>query len=181
MNNQDLLVVRGLKKYFAIGGGFLRGSSVFLKAVDGVDLTVKSGETFGLVGESGCGKTTLGRCILRLEEPTGGRIFFDGRDMMAYDRRQLQAARRDMQIIFQDPYSSLNPRKKVRRLIGEAYAVHKTLPKKNREQRVNELASLVGIRPEQIDRYPHEFSGRPAPADLCGPCAGAEPQTDYCR
>jgi oligopeptide transport system ATP-binding protein len=159
MNNQDLLVVQGLKKYFAIGGGFLRGNPLFVKAVDGVDLTVKSGETFGLVGESGCGKTTLGRCILRLEEPTGGRIFFDGRDMLAYDRRQLQATRRDMQIIFQDPYSSLNPRKKVRRLIGEAFTVHKTLPKKVREQRVNELANLVGIRPEQIDRFPHEFSG----------------------
>lgn len=159
MNNPDLLVVQGLKKYFAIGGGFLRGNQLFLKAVDGVDLAVKSGETFGLVGESGCGKTTLGRCILRLEEPTEGRIFFDGRDVAAYDRRQLQAARRDMQIIFQDPYSSLNPRKKVRRIIGEAFTVHKTLPKKKREQRVNELANLVGIRPEQIDRYPHEFSG----------------------
>ncbi len=159
MRNQDLLVVQGLKKYFAIGGGFLRGNPIFLKALDGVDLSVKSGETFGLVGESGCGKTTLGRCILRLEDPTEGRIFFDGRDILACDRRQLQAARRDMQIIFQDPYSSLNPRKKVRRIIGEAFTVHRTLSKKEREQRVNELANLVGIRPEQIDRYPHEFSG----------------------
>jgi len=137
----------------------LRGSPLFLKAVDGVDLKVKSGETFGLVGESGCGKTTLGRCVLRLEDCTEGRIFFDGRDILGCDRRQLHAARRDMQIIFQDPYSSLNPRKKVRRIIGEAFTVHKALPKKEREQRVNELAELVGIRPEQIDRYPHEFSG----------------------
>jgi oligopeptide transport system ATP-binding protein len=159
MKNKDLLVIRDLKKYFAIGGGFLRGNPIFLKAVDGVDLTVKSGETFGLVGESGCGKTTLGRCVIRLEEPTAGRIFFDGRDILACDRRQLQAARKDLQIIFQDPYSSLNPRKKVRRIIGEGFTVHKMLSKKERERRVNELAGLVGLRPEQIDRYPHEFSG----------------------
>ena len=159
MNNQALLTVQGLKKYFAIGGGFLRGKSVFLKAVDGVDITVKQGETFGLVGESGCGKTTLGRCILRLEDPTEGRIFFEDQDILAYDRHQLQAARRNMQVIFQDPYSSLNPRKKVSRIIGEGFAVHKSLSKKETRERVNELANLVGIRPEQIDRYPHEFSG----------------------
>ena len=159
MHNHDLLTIQGLKKYFAIGGGFLRGKSVFLKAVDGVDITVKQGETFGLVGESGCGKTTLGRCILRLEDPTEGRIFFEDQDILAYDRDQLQAARRNMQVIFQDPYSSLNPRKKVRRIIGEGFAVHKSISKKETRERVNELANLVGIRPEQIDRYPHEFSG----------------------
>jgi oligopeptide/dipeptide ABC transporter ATP-binding protein len=159
MNNQSLLTVQGLKKYFAIGGGFLRNKPVFLKAVDGVDITVKQGETFGLVGESGCGKTTLGRCILRLEDPTEGRIFFEDQDILVYDRHQLQAARRNMQVIFQDPYSSLNPRKKVRRIIGEGFSVHKSLSKKKSRDRVNELANLVGIRPEQIDRYPHEFSG----------------------
>lgn len=159
MNNQGLLTVQGLKKYFAIGGGFLHGKPALLKAVDGVDLVVKQGETFGLVGESGCGKTTLGRCILRLEDPTEGRIFFEDQDILAYDRHQLQAARRNMQVIFQDPYSSLNPRKKVRRIIGEGFSVHKSLSKKESLERVNELANLVGIRPEQIDRYPHEFSG----------------------
>jgi oligopeptide/dipeptide ABC transporter ATP-binding protein len=159
MNNQELLSVQGLKKYFTIGGGFLRGKPVFLKAVAGVDITVKQGETFGLVGESGCGKTTLGRCILRLEDPTEGRIFFEDRDILAYDRHQLQAARKNMQVIFQDPYSSLNPRKKVSRIIGEVFAVHKMLSKKESRERVKELANLVGIRPEQIDRYPHEFSG----------------------
>jgi peptide/nickel transport system ATP-binding protein/oligopeptide transport system ATP-binding protein len=159
MNNRELLTVRGLKKYFAIGGGFLRGKPIFLKAVDGVDITVKRGETFGLVGESGCGKTTLGRCILRLEDPTEGRIFFEDQDILAYDRHQLQAARKNMQVIFQDPYSSLNPRKKVSRIIGESFSVHKSLSKREGRERVNELANLVGIRPEQIDRYPHEFSG----------------------
>jgi len=159
MNNDNLLTLEGIKKHFVMGGGFLRGEPSFLRAVDGVDLSVKRGETFGLVGESGCGKTTLGRCILRLEEPTEGRVLFEERDIMGYGRRELRALRRDMQIIFQDPYSSLNPRKKVRRIIGEAFSVHKMLSKGERRDRVEELANLVGIRPEQIDRFPHEFSG----------------------
>jgi oligopeptide transport system ATP-binding protein len=159
MNNDNLLTLEGIKKHFVMGGGFLSGEPSFLKAVDGVDLGIKRGETFGLVGESGCGKTTLGRCILRLEESTEGRVLFEGRDIMSYGRRELRTLRRDMQIVFQDPYSSLNPRKKVRRIIGEAYAVHKMLTREERRNRVEELANLVGIRPEQIDRFPHEFSG----------------------
>jgi len=159
MNNDNLLTLEGVKKHFVMGGGFLHGEPSSLRAVDGVDLGVKRGETFGLVGESGCGKTTLGRCILRLEEPTEGRVLFEGRDIMGYGRHELRMLRRDMQIIFQDPYSSLNPRKKVRRIIGEAFAVHKMLTKGERRDRVQELANLVGIRPEQIDRFPHEFSG----------------------
>ena len=159
MNNEDLLILEGVEKHFTIGGGFLRGEASVLRAVDCVDLSIKRGETFGLVGESGCGKSTLARCILRLEEPTKGRVFFQGQDITRYSRCELRAARRNMQIIFQDPYSSLNPRKKVRRIIGEAFTVYRMLSKKERRDRVAELANLVGIRPEQIDRYPHEFSG----------------------
>jgi oligopeptide transport system ATP-binding protein len=159
MNKADLLILEALEKHFIIGGGFLRANAAVLRAVDGVDLSIKRGETFGLVGESGCGKSTLARCILRLEEPTKGRVLFEGQDILRYRRGELQAARRDMQIVFQDPYSSLNPRKKVRRIIGEAFSVHKMLSKRERRARVEELANLVGIRPEQIDRYPHEFSG----------------------
>jgi len=158
MDNDNFLVVKNLKKYFPLGGGF-RKVTAYIKAVNGVDLVVKKGETLGLVGESGCGKTTLGRCILRLEKPTKGQLFFENKDIMSYDRRSLKQFRRDMQVIFQDPYSSLNPRRKVGQIIGEAFAIHGILYGKERLERVKELLNIVGLLPEHINRYPHEFSG----------------------
>jgi len=159
MDNHDLLVVKNLKKYFPVSGGFLGKTTAYIKAVNGVDLAIKRGETLGLVGESGCGKTTIGRCILRLEEPTEGQLFFENEDIMTYDRTRLSQLRRDMQIIFQDPYSSLNPRRRVGQTIGEAFAIHGMLTAQERQERVKELMDIVGLLPEHINRYPHEFSG----------------------
>jgi oligopeptide/dipeptide ABC transporter ATP-binding protein len=130
-----------------------------VKAVDGVSLTIREGETVGLVGESGCGKTTFGRAILRLEEPTSGEVYFRGRDILAYSRNEMQALRREMQIIFQDPFSSLNPRKSVAQIIGEPLRVHGVKSRAQRDQRVLELLEVVGLRKEHMRRYPHQFSG----------------------
>jgi oligopeptide transport system ATP-binding protein len=130
-----------------------------VKAVDGVSLTIDEGETVGLVGESGCGKTTFGRAILRLEEPTSGEIFFQGKRILGYSRNEMQALRREMQIIFQDPFSSLNPRKTVGQIIGEPLRVHGVKSRQERDQRVLELMEVVGLRKEQMRRYPHQFSG----------------------
>jgi oligopeptide/dipeptide ABC transporter ATP-binding protein len=157
--NKTLLRVENLKKYFPVTSGFLKRSTVYLKAVDGVNLSIKTGETWGLVGESGCGKSTLGRCILRLEEPTEGRIFFENENILSYDRKALQGIRRNMQIIFQDPYSSLNPRKNVRQIVGEAFEVHGIVSKKERETQIRQLLELVGLTLDHLNRYPHEFSG----------------------
>ena len=159
MDHDDLLHAKNLKKYFALGGGFLGGPKAHIRAVDGVDLRVRRGETFGLVGESGCGKTTLGRCILRLEEPTQGRVFFEGRDILECKQHELRVLRRRMQMIFQDPFSSLNPRKRIGLLIGEGLTIHGMLRRGDREARVEALMNLVGLRPEQMHRFPHEFSG----------------------
>ena len=124
MDNNEFLSVKRLKKYFFSEKGFLKTAELPVKAVDGVDITVKKGETVGLVGESGCGKTTIGRCILRLEEPTEGEVYFEGKNILSHDPKTMETLRRDMQIIFQDPYSSLNPRRTVGKIVGEGLVIH---------------------------------------------------------
>lgn len=160
MNKNDLLVeVKNLRKFFPVRTHFLSREKLFVQAVNNVSLTIKRGETLGLVGESGCGKSTLGRLILRLEEPTSGEISFEGENILQFNAERLRQMRRQMQIIFQDPYSSLNPRKTVGSIIGEPLVIHKIGTKKEQEERVRYLMEVVGLRPEHINRYPHEFSG----------------------
>jgi len=130
-----------------------------VKAVDDVTFTIQRGETFGLVGESGCGKTTTGRAILRLIEPDSGEVRFEGTDLLKLNPEQLRQQRRDMQIVFQDPYASLNPRMRIRSIVGEPFAIHKTLRGAEREEQVAELLKVVGLDTSALDRYPHEFSG----------------------
>jgi oligopeptide transport system ATP-binding protein len=153
-----LVEVRHLVKQFTRRDGFLARPSV-VRAVNDVSFTVDEGETFGLVGESGSGKTTTGRCMLRLIEPTAGEVLFRGQNVLAFSREQLRLARRDMQIVFQDPYSSLNPRMCIRSIVEEPLIIHKMGKSAERRDRVVELIRLVGLDPAQLDRYPHEFSG----------------------
>ena len=154
-----MLDIRGLKKYFTLGGDFSSGSRGVVRAIDGVDLQIYRGETLGLVGESGCGKTTLGRTIMRLEEPTEGEIIFKGEDILQYSGRELKNFRKKVQLIFQDPYTSLNPRKNAGSIVGEAFLVHKLARGKEREEKTARLMEVVGLTREQMSRYPHEFSG----------------------
>jgi oligopeptide/dipeptide ABC transporter ATP-binding protein len=154
-----LLEVRGLTKYFPVRGGFLHRVTAQVRAVDGVDFIIEQGRTLGLVGESGCGKSTLGRAILRLHEPTSGQVLLEGEDFTALSRDALIAERRRMQIIFQDPFASLSPRRTVAQIIREPLDVHKIGSPDERDQRVIELLDIVGMGPEVRDRYPHEFSG----------------------
>jgi len=154
-----LLEARDIVKHYPILGGVLMRQVASVKAVDGVSLTIGEGETVGLVGESGCGKTTFGRTILRLEEPTAGEILFQGRSILGHSRNEMQALRREMQIIFQDPFSSLNPRKTVGQIVGEPLLVHGVKSRQERDQRVLELLEVVGLRKEHMRRYPHQFSG----------------------
>jgi len=152
-----LVVVDNLVKEF--GGTSLFRKSTPMRAVNNVSFAIERGEMFGLVGESGSGKTTTGRCILRLIEPTSGRVSFDGKDVLALGARDLRAARRNFQIVFQDPYSSLNPRMRVGAIVEEPLVIHKIGTKADRQSRARELFELVGLSPEQLQRYPHEFSG----------------------
>jgi oligopeptide transport system ATP-binding protein len=154
-----LVEVRNLVKHFPITGGVFLREVASVKAVDGVDLAIKQGETVGLVGESGCGKSTLGRLILRLEEPTSGEILFQGESILGYDRKRMRTLRKEMQIIFQDPFSSLNPRKNVSHIVGEPLYVHGMKNRREREARVLELLEVVGLQREHMRRYPHQFSG----------------------
>jgi len=156
---RTLVATERLTKYFPVKRGLFQDQEV-LRAVHNVSLRVRRGETMGLVGESGCGKSTLGRLILRLVEPTYGRVVYDGRDIVPLGAKDMRPLRRKMQIIFQDPYSSLNPRMNVREIVGEALTVHKLVASKQEEEdRVAELLRKVGMRPEVMGRYPHEFSG----------------------
>jgi peptide/nickel transport system ATP-binding protein len=158
--SETLLRVTNLVKQFPIKGGLLKREVERVHAVDGVSFDIATGETLGLVGESGCGKSTTGRCILRLIEPTSGEVWFEGKDVTALDRRELRRLRRDMQIIFQDPFASLNPRMTIGAIIGEALIVHK-LAKNAADfrERVAALLENVGLNPDYMRRYPHEFSG----------------------
>ncbi|MBC8281632.1 MAG: dipeptide ABC transporter ATP-binding protein [Chloroflexi bacterium] len=156
-----LLEVKNLQMHFPVGSGFLsRKPTGYVKAVDGVDFTVKRGETLGLVGESGCGKTTTGRCILQLYKPTGGQVIFEGQDLTTLGSKEMRAMRREMQVIFQDPYSSLNPRMTAGNIIGEPLIVHGLVNSKQEyREKVADLLQNVGLNPYMADRFPHEFSG----------------------
>jgi oligopeptide transport system ATP-binding protein len=158
-NGKILLDVRHLKKYYPVLGGIMRRQVGSVKAVDDVSFFIHEGETLGLVGESGCGKTTTGRAILRLQQPTAGEVYFEGTDIVKLPASELKPLRRKMQIIFQDPYSSLNPLMPVGDIIGESLLAHGVKNRKEREEIVQYYLKKVGLRPEYVRRYPHEFSG----------------------
>jgi oligopeptide transport system ATP-binding protein len=158
-DQQALLQVKGLRKYFDVSGGLFRSGKSYLKAVDGISFEIRKGETFGLVGESGCGKSTTGRTIIRLYEPTGGEVIFDGKDISILPQKDLTPYRKRIQMIFQDPYASLNGRMTVTDIVGEGIQTHKLATGGERQARIYDLLTRVGLKREHADRYPHEFSG----------------------
>jgi len=157
--NDPLLTVSDLKVWFPVASGVMQRTVGHVHAVDGVDLEIRAGETLGLVGESGCGKSTLGRAAIRLLKPTGGTVHFKGEDITSIRGEHLRALRREMAMIFQDPYASLDPRQTVGDIIGEPIDVHGLAKGKERQDRIRELLRVVGMNPRFADRYPHEFSG----------------------
>jgi oligopeptide transport system ATP-binding protein len=159
MSTAALVEARGLRKYFPVSGGLFGRARAWVRAVEDVSLAIQPGETLGLVGESGCGKSTLGRLLLRLIEPSAGDVLFEGRSLLAVPPRELRALRRHMQIVFQDPYGSLNPRMRVKTIVGEGLVIHGIGTRRERHERVRELLAMVGLAPEAEERYPHEFSG----------------------
>ncbi|MGJ3507482.1 ABC transporter ATP-binding protein [Enemella sp. A6] len=160
MTGEVILSAQDLVKHYPIRKGVLRRTVGHVKAVDGVTFDLHKGETLGIVGESGCGKSTLGRLLVQLEQPTSGGVVFDGDDMFAVSGSALRKLRRNIQVVFQDPYTSLNPRKTVGDIVGEPFDIHPdVVPRGGRRKRVQELLDLVGLNPEHINRYPHQFSG----------------------
>jgi oligopeptide/dipeptide ABC transporter ATP-binding protein len=156
---ENFLEVKNLKKYFPLEDTFLIGSKSYIRAVDGVNFSLARGEAFGLVGESGCGKSTVARCILRLIDSTEGQIFFDGRDICQFTQGQFRPLRKDIQIIFQDPFSSLNPRMRIREIVSEPLDAHGMAKGNEKEEIVASLLEKVGLKPDHMGRFPHEFSG----------------------
>ncbi|GAB3792741.1 ABC transporter ATP-binding protein [Virgibacillus kimchii] len=156
---KELLKVTDLEQHFPIKGGFFGRTINHVKAVDGISFTIHEGEALSIVGESGCGKSTTGRAILRLDEPTGGQVEFKGEDLLSFNKKRMNKTRKDMQVIFQDPYASLNPRHSVFQILNEAMEIQDVVPKDKREERIKELLETVGLGAHQMHRMPHEFSG----------------------